>query len=532
MTNPFANQGTTWVEGFAHAVYGTCPYVAQGIRSHGINSDPSPLIQELINTPQTPLGAACATVLISIEQELVLVTQQRDHNAGIIAQVKHDLAVKTAEFAAQKELLDDSNDQLAKTAFRQPETEHTGPRGKISDDPGTFEPSTKDHEMARQLKYITWKSKVQVALIQDKHIYVQEWQKILYVTSKLGGTIWSDHRDDFVKMTNNQEDPTKWTWKTLKEVWDEFDKAFITVNIKMMASMKFRDLHYDNPQSYGLEKKDFSTFLSSFITQATRAGKTDEQKVEALKQKVSSYLRSRFAGLLEPPKSDAWDKWLTLTRKFEENRLEYQHNEAYGEHKKHNHNSTHNHNHAGKTPLSLPSVQPPQSGGDPMELDRMILRLSRLSEAERDMCMRQNLCFFCRVFGHRIDECPRKYAADQAAMSSQTTMYRPPTYQPAPAPPLYQYQPNPQPRSTNPFQGARPQSNNPFSGGYRSGFGTSAQFNTTGQATSTQCISRTKSRWWTTQRKTEGVIPRASCHRREKRGRISWICGGNCDRTI
>jgi hypothetical protein len=98
----------------------------------------------------------------------------------------------------------------------------------------------------------------------------------------------------------------------------------------------------------------FPNFIAKFETLAYQCGKTEEQKVEALKKKISQELAEKLATLDNPPAANDYRSWVRKCRVFHDNIRVYEHNQL------------------GKTgpnqpytPVTLPSAQVP-SAGDPV----------------------------------------------------------------------------------------------------------------------------------------------------------------------
>ncbi|RKF84235.1 hypothetical protein GcM1_135008 [Golovinomyces cichoracearum] len=123
------------------------------------------------------------------------------------------------------------------------------------------------------------------------------------------------------------------------------DSQYKIVNLKLDASIKFDKLYQ--------RKTPFPNFIVTFQSLATRCGKTEEQKVKALKRKVADEIAQQFRGLDRPPASDDFS--------------EYEHNlKTKGKEIAH---------------IRINSTKPPHQGGDEMDLDQVTL--FNLTEKEK-----------------------------------------------------------------------------------------------------------------------------------------------------
>ncbi|KAI0991307.1 hypothetical protein K3495_g16880, partial [Podosphaera aphanis] len=166
------------------------------------------------------------------------------------------------------------------------------------------------------------------------------------------------------------------------------------------ASIKFDKLYQ--------RKTPFPNFLATFQSLATRCGKTEEQKVEALKKKVSDEIAQQFRSLDNPPASDDFAGWVAKGSRFYENIQEYDHNlRNKGE------GNRPYQNHWDKATPQGKSGLPVSRGGDEMDLDQAIL--FKLTDKEKNICRENNLCFYCREQGHSIGDCEKKWLSDNKA---------------------------------------------------------------------------------------------------------------------
>src|SRR5438034_3790707 len=92
-----------------------------------------------------------------------------------------------------------------------------------------------------------------------------------------------------------------WLYQTSTEFLAALDKQYTTLDLAHAAGIMFDKLHQAN--------RPFQNFLAEFNTLAKKCRKTDEQKVEALKKKVSEEIASKIAGDSNPPPRDDFASW-------------------------------------------------------------------------------------------------------------------------------------------------------------------------------------------------------------------------------
>ncbi|KAI1004432.1 hypothetical protein K3495_g3779 [Podosphaera aphanis] len=93
------------------------------------------------------------------------------------------------------------------------------------------------------------------------------------------GAAHENNRIYFDEAVKNPNDPKSWTWKTATQLFTSLDAQYETINLKLDASIKFVVLYQ--------KKTPFPNFIALFQNLSQRRGKTEEQKVEAPKKKVS-----------------------------------------------------------------------------------------------------------------------------------------------------------------------------------------------------------------------------------------------------
>jgi hypothetical protein len=195
-----------------------------------------------------------------------------------------------------------------------------------------------------------------------------------------------------------------WHWKTADDVFKTLSTQFETMDLAQQASQKFDNLFMLN--------KPFQNFVAELRSLAQRCNKTEAQKVEALKKKVSRELADKLAYQLLPPPKDDFDAWCNLYQQLYNNEQEFKYfktlkssrpTQAHLPHQPQAQCQPPHTQSPSPAPLALPEA------GDPMQLDsaRAVAKA-----AARAFCRENNLCFYCRKPGHIIAECDEKKAAD------------------------------------------------------------------------------------------------------------------------
>src|SRR5438034_11678096 len=94
-----------------------------------------------------------------------------------------------------------------------------------------------------------------------------------------------------------------WLYQTSTEFLAALDKQYATLDLAHAAGISFDKLHQAN--------RPFQNFLAEFSTLAKKCRKTDEQKVENLKKKVSEEIATKIANDPNPPARDDFTAWAT-----------------------------------------------------------------------------------------------------------------------------------------------------------------------------------------------------------------------------
>jgi len=290
-------------------------------------------------------------------------------------------------------------EQLSGSLLARP-TGGNAPR-RITTDPEKFSASDKDIAV-RQQKYVNWRSQVNRCFVVDSEVFNTELRRIQFISGLLADDAYDVNRDFFDTITENAHNPELWHWKTSGEVFRDLNHQYETMDLSLKASQDFDNLYMTN--------KPFQNFVADFNRLASKCGKTPEQKVEALRKKVSQELSDALAILVigRPTKAD-FDGWCKLCQDVYNSLEEQKHidrlrNNRPGPRPQ-------NSNHQNQQNQSARNAQNPQNAPTPDAGDPMVLDAAK-PRPTRDQCREYNLCFYCKKPGHTVGNCEEKKRAD------------------------------------------------------------------------------------------------------------------------
>jgi hypothetical protein len=271
---------------------------------------------------------------------------------------------------------------------------------RITEDPDPFDGAEKD-VVKRQNQFVTWRSQVARCQRVDKDVFDTEFLRIQHVAGLLTGSAHELNRERFDTITENPDDSGRWYWKTVVEVFHDLNTQYETVDLAQGAKQTFDDLYMTN--------KPYPNFLAEFNILATKAGKTGEQKVEALHIKVSQELSNEITHRVDRPGDSDFKQWAELYQKIWSNLEEQKHVDKLRNARPGN---RYRQNNSSPQPQQHPRIEAaraePADSGDPMILDAT----RRGSRPNRQECRERDLCFYCRKPGHIALQCAEKRQAD------------------------------------------------------------------------------------------------------------------------
>ncbi|KAK4232660.1 hypothetical protein C8A03DRAFT_39768, partial [Achaetomium macrosporum] len=290
---------------------------------------------------------------------------------------------------------------------------------RLTTDPDQFSGEEKDI-VKRQVNFVNWRSQVGRVIQTDDHIYRTEFAKLQYAAGRLTGEAYRLFQPRFDKLTEKKDEQQEWPWKTVGDLFKELNGLYATMDLGKTAALDLDDLW--------MKGQPYPQFLAKFISLATQCGKTDAQKVDDLKRKVSRELLEQFRGHIDVPGPEEFTKWCEFFQKLWDRQQEVAHYDKLRPSPKNNQS---NHVHPRQEAASAQ-----QTGGDPMQLDAV-----RRSFVSKEQCRANGLCFYCKKQGHGIGECEEKRRAD----ARFGTLNRQPPNRTAPPPPRgYRQVPHPQ----------------------------------------------------------------------------------------
>src|SRR5205814_8341573 len=147
-----------------------------------------------------------------------------------------------------------------------------------TENPDKFGAKEKDTEK-RQLEYLNWRSKVTRNIAIDSEVFKTDFKRVQYIGSMLTDDAYDLVREALDSIVTKPDTPVEWEWETATELLEFLDTQYATQDLDRTASQKFDLLNMAN--------KPYQNFIAEFEKLAQLAGKTPEQKVSALRLKVS-----------------------------------------------------------------------------------------------------------------------------------------------------------------------------------------------------------------------------------------------------
>ena len=382
------SSASTWGANLSAAIKSLFPAIAFAVET-GVGHDPTTLIRQLSDAnPEDPAIWALHDLLQVTNTALEHTVVERDTAQEQFNLRQVELEKCQAELQKKSDLCDTLSMHLASLTAKplSPVVPH---QKRLSKDPTPFDGEEKNMKK-RQQGYINWKSQLKLCFAQDSAIFQTEKIKILHTVGLLTGEAYNNNSAVFEHMTSNPDLISSWVCRTSDELFGALDQQYETLDLKLDASIDFDQLFQ--------RKMEFPNFIAKFETLAHQCGKTSEQKVDALKRKVSQELAEKLSTLENPPAANDYLSWVKKCRTFYENIRVYEHNQSYK-------TGLNRPRPINDFPKALPSPQ-----DDPMQLDRA--SLSKMSSENREYCRANNLCFYCKEQGHGIDNCKKKALAD------------------------------------------------------------------------------------------------------------------------
>jgi hypothetical protein len=153
-----------------------------------------------------------------------------------------------------------------------------------------------------QQDYVNWKSLLRLCFAQDTTVFTTEKVKILHTVRLLTSDAYNNNHTAFEFMTINPDDVQCWACSTVKALFSILNVQYKTMDLKLNTGISFDQLFQ--------QKTPFSNFIAKFNTLAFQCKKTNKQKVNILKKKVSQELAEKLATLENPPDDNNYANWV------------------------------------------------------------------------------------------------------------------------------------------------------------------------------------------------------------------------------
>ncbi|GAW22450.1 hypothetical protein ANO14919_119870 [Xylariales sp. No.14919] len=289
------------------------------------------------------------------------------------------------ELSGLREVVVEQGGQLR--AFQSLSPSYGGGSGSRVRDPEPFTGDTKDVKK-RQTEFRSWRAGCELKLRLDKNRYQNDFDRILYVISRLEGSARISVQPYVEAIMDNEHDPSTWHWQNLTDLFLHLQQAYDTTDKAGQSAREMAEL-IQGPNTA------FNLFIAEFIRIAAELQMQDAHRVSELKSKVSPTLQRAAANIFPQPGPSEFDKWVTLYRGLSENIADMQFRVG-----------------RSRPPPIDTTLQPQaQARGDPMDLDA--LSLNRISQSERDRRLAYGLCLYCGEEGHTKNNCPEAQQRSQ-----------------------------------------------------------------------------------------------------------------------
>jgi hypothetical protein len=395
-------QQLEWGRLLAEAYRFSFPAIAFMLIEQGLAVDPTPLVHlfdnqspELQNAIMTVIAAMLATINGSYEELNKAYTAISTEAQDLHTTIQQNNTDRQRYTDIIEELRNTVRVQATAKANATPPTIPIHSR-RLSKDPEKFTGDDTDTKKRQQI-YTVWKAQLRLCHAQDGAIFHDDRSQILHILTNMAGKAFEANRLDIENCITHPLITDTWKWKTCDELFEALDSQYQIINMKLEASMKFDKLFQKNTP--------YPNFLSEFISLAAQCGKTEIQKVEQLKKKVSTEIGKMLTGLVNRPKEDDFTGWSSIAGQFWESTQEFEHNQRSRGRSDQQPQNNYQQNKSQQPTLTT------SNGGDAMDLSKVFL--GKMTDEQRGVCRQMGLCYYCKEPGHTTSQCEKKKAADQ-----------------------------------------------------------------------------------------------------------------------
>jgi ElaB/YqjD/DUF883 family membrane-anchored ribosome-binding protein len=274
--------------------------------TQGIDTDLSTLASVLSTAvgSQAALPGQWATLMATLESALAHLSNSSNEAAAVNGELTdklEEVRTETDNLRVQLAEAKDTIHTLTKSLIHNGTLNGIGGSDRrLTKDPDKFGGMEKD-TAKRQREYVNWRSQITRVFAVDSNIFNTEFRQIQHISGLLEDDAYELLRDGFNEVINHPLHPEAWPWKTAKGVFHILNNQYETIDLARDASLKF-----DNLKMGG---KPFQNFIAEFNLLSTKCSKTPEQKVEALRLKVSDELAKSLAHRTGKPSKHDFDAW-------------------------------------------------------------------------------------------------------------------------------------------------------------------------------------------------------------------------------
>jgi hypothetical protein len=405
--------------------------------------------------PEKGIGHEVIALLECIERYSTHTARSRDAEIG-------DLQNQIANLQAQLFTSTKKNAEYAERLLDAHATPSVRISRRTTKDPDPFDASEKD-TAKRQEQYTDWRTAIVRTFTIDEEHFATEFRKIQHIAGLLKGDAYRLFEPQLHLYNEHPHDPELWHWKTYTSLLHDLNLQYETHDLTRAAAIEF-----DNWKMRG---KSYPNFIARFITLAAKCGKTAEQKVEALRQRVSDELANEVTHRPNKPARGDFEAWSKLYGAIYDDLQDEKHINQLRK----NAGMATTRPHGFQNMQIVQNTTPATANDDPMQLDSrnqhynsspqsprpqpqprlrsyQTQNISPNANASKEKIRAHrrtnNLCFYCGDANHQVQNCPAKQQNDNRWSKpnpdpqERRQQTAPPRFWcPQPQQPQYQYSP-------------------------------------------------------------------------------------------